>query len=1178
MRRSVVATLSVSCALIAATRPGAGGQPAAPVAADRASRAAQLARVEQVYLSHREAGAPGAAPRAEDLLPRVHRAVAIEALLETRWGVRVTDAMLQAELDRVVRESRRPAVLRELLEACGGDVNVLADVVLRPELALRLAARRYEDTFGPRAQARLEHDVAAATAPAELPRAAGLSWPAAPADRAPGSPADAGCRHGGWSGGGLLEGPASAAGVAWTGSALLVVDGYGGPWTYDPSTDAWRLGSTLRGPDPLREAVVAWTGSSAIVLAADARSNRTYQRGAARILGGYAPGSDSWTPVVNPTTARGVRGIWSGAEGFTYGGAGWWFPTPVSCGAQSVTNQGLKRFDPVTATWSAGPDAPVARRFEHTAVWAGDAQGHGVMLVWGGSSIDYGPQTLLRDGAAFDPVPGTWRVLSAVNAPTARRQHVAVWTGSDMLVWGGRATDASTWFTDGGRYTVASDSWTPISSVQAPSGRSQSGALWTGERMLVWGGIGADGLPRADGAAYDPATDTWAALPPVSSPGGAVVGAAWSGTDAYFVLETGDVVRYRPAANSWIPVRSARDNMIPPRRNAQQVFTGLDLLVWSGLEATTSGWRSDGYRFDLALAAWIPLSSAGAPAPRDGAIVAWSGRSMIVLYGNDAGGWGATAGGRYDLATDSWSAVSRQGEPGLPATAAGAWDGSAVFVWFNGGARYRPDTDTWTPVSSAGAPVLYAYRPLALAMGSRVLVWGLSSAEPRVSIGAKYDPASDAWQAVAPAGVSWPSADGVWNGSRAYLWSAPDGAPDGVPERILDYDPAADAWHGASKGGHDGEAGSVAWDGTGVICSGALQHRVVQTDGPMTCDAFRDPNVVRTRWDPALGQREPLDNLVFPIGRTYAAGDAVLVVADTSNYGLFYDPRHTSNPDADGDGFAACFDCNDGDASIRPGAPELCDGKPNDCLSVSDWSQPTWRYSTTPDNEIDSDHDGYAGCQGDCAPYDASVHPGAPEICDYKDNNCDGTIDEGVRTTYYLDGDADGYGTSTTSSGCATTAPAGWALRAGDCNDGNAAIHPGALELCNGLDDDCDGTADDDVDGAPYPAHDLRLGPSRSAVTWTAQSASRNYDLVRGDLVALLTLHGNFKTSLSACLKNDTTATSATDTFTPAAGGGAYYLYRLRTCQLAVGTYDDVVGGQQGSRDAGIAGSSKACP
>ena len=104
---------------------------------------------------------------------------------------------------------------------------------------------------------------------------------------------------------------------------------------------------------------------------------------------------------------------------------------------------------------------------------------------------------------------------------------------------------------------------------------------------------------------------------------------------------------------------------------------------------------------------------------------------------------------------------------------------------------------------------------------------------------------------------------------------------------------------------------------------------------------------------------------------------------------------------------------------------------------------------------------------GDCNDSDPTVHPGAPEVCNLKDDNCDGTIDEGVKSTFYADVDGDGYGDASSST-AACSAPAGTVADATDCDDATATVHPGATEACNGIDDDCDTLIDEGVQTTFY--------------------------------------------------------------------------------------------------------------
>jgi hypothetical protein len=180
--------------------------------------------------------------------------------------------------------------------------------------------------------------------------------------------------------------------------------------------------------------------------------------------------------------------------------------------------------------------------------------------------------------------------------------------------------------------------------------------------------------------------------------------------------------------------------------------------------------------------------------------------------------------------------------------------------------------------------------------------------------------------------------------------------------------------------------------------------------------------------------------------------------------------------DTDGDGFAACEDCDDADADVNDDAIETCDSVDNDCDGLVDSDDPDTVGTTV--FYGDSDGDGYGGQQyqldaceaapgfvgnsDDCDDLDASSYPGASEVCDDADNDCDGDVDEGVGATWYQDSDSDGYGNGSVSS-VSCDAPSGYVSNALDCDDFNAATHPGSYEICDSADNDCDGSVDEDA-------------------------------------------------------------------------------------------------------------------
>lgn len=242
----------------------------------------------------------------------------------------------------------------------------------------------------------------------------------------------------------------------------------------------------------------------------------------------------------------------------------------------------------------------------HTAVWTGEA-----VLFWGGDEAfakeddGYQPVPPLgrADGGIYDPVADQWRPLPS--APLAGRfDHVAVWTGTEMLVFGGRdATDA---FGDGAAFDPRTGTWRKLASQGAPVGRSSPGAAWTGHELIVVGGRGPEGQPRDDAFAYDPTTDAW-----------------------------------RPLGK------------LTPRDEPTAVWTGEELVVWGGVErdAATKGER-------LVDGRWKPLANAGAPPVRPQQVVTWAGTRLVVWGGREPDDSLTKDGARWDPAADAWMPTS----------------------------------------------------------------------------------------------------------------------------------------------------------------------------------------------------------------------------------------------------------------------------------------------------------------------------------------------------------------------------------------------------------------------------------------------------------------------------------------------------------------------------------------
>lgn len=298
----------------------------------------------------------------------------------------------------------------------------------------------------------------------------------------------------------------------------------------------------------------------------------------------------------------------------------------------------------------------------------------------------------------------------------------------------------------------------------------------------------------------------------------------------------------------------------------------------------------------------------------------------------------------------------------------------------------------------------------------------------------------------------------AWSGEAATSISCPGESPASL---TVTYPDGGESFE-------IGETVTLTWEST-------------NTSGTVHIEFFRGPNLDGTDESIALvGGTEPDNGSYGPVtfyDDAFEEGgdDYYLCIWDSDGSpsdcgGHFSIAGGTSYPDDDSDGYASDVDCDDQDSSVHPGATERCNAEDDDCDgSADDGVSYTYYYR-------DSDSDGYGSGAGtyecdapsgyvsnddDCDDSDREVHPGAAEECDSEDDDCDGSIDEGVSYSYYYrDSDSDGYGSGSGTYDCA--APSGYVSNSDDCDDGDSGVNPGASESCDGEDENCDGIIDDD--------------------------------------------------------------------------------------------------------------------
>jgi N-acetylneuraminic acid mutarotase len=263
---------------------------------------------------------------------------------------------------------------------------------------------------------------------------------------------------------------------------------------YNPSTRSWSPISQSGAPTVVNH-VAFWTGTEMIIF------------GSQQEVHFYNPITDSWrvgetsgAPEYN--TGRSV--VWTGTELIVFGGVD-------SRPGRSNYNTG-SRYNPVTGSWTALSSTNAPGFAYHTAVWTGRE-----MIVFGGFSFT---SNLAQSGFRYNPATDTWTALSTTNAPQGRYRHTAVWTGSEMIVWGGE-TGNSNYATNYGRYNPSANegngAWVTLDSNSGPAARADHKAIWTGSEMIVYGGFNVDNLLLSNGR-YNPTMGLWTGVSTTGAP------------------------------------------------------------------------------------------------------------------------------------------------------------------------------------------------------------------------------------------------------------------------------------------------------------------------------------------------------------------------------------------------------------------------------------------------------------------------------------------------------------------------------------------------------------------------------------------------------------------------------------------------------------------------------------
>lgn len=328
---------------------------------------------------------------------------------------------------------------------------------------------------------------------------------------------------------------------------------------------------------------------------------------------------NTWLPTatrlnIDPGERADHSAIWTGSRMIVWGGRN----------DAGVLKSGCW-YDPGENVWRPinGSNAPAARA-SHSCVWTGD-----LMVIWGGDN----GTAHLNTGGIYYLGNDSWNSTSMTGAPAGRNKHSTVWTGTEMIVWGG--FDGAGTVNTGARFNPITNTWSAMTTTNAPSARMGHTAIWTGTEMIVWGGSNATGLGFFNtGARYNPATDTWTTISTTNAPSARTDHIAawmnpemiiWSGGAGVATASGG---RYNPSTNTWTAI--VPPATVSPRTRAKAIRINNDIYIWGG-KATDSG--NQPLLYTPSMNNWTILSTAGEPQNYERFSMVWTGREIIVFGG-----------------------------------------------------------------------------------------------------------------------------------------------------------------------------------------------------------------------------------------------------------------------------------------------------------------------------------------------------------------------------------------------------------------------------------------------------------------------------------------------------------------------------------------------------------------
>ena len=333
-------------------------------------------------------------------------------------------------------------------------------------------------------------------------------------------------------------------------------------------------------------------------------------------------------------------------------------------------------------------------------------------VIVAGSQRDEGPSVTAGpppSGNSDLLTQGTTQRMSS-SPLRGRSTTAAVWTGTEVVIWGGDSPHGP--HADGAGYDPRRDSWRVL--AESPlSARNAPAAVWTGREVLFWGGNG-EGVDHADGAAYDPAVDKWRRIADGPMPSAGRPIAVWTGTEmiTFAGFNSRKAAAYDPAADRWRVLADLPGQLLAPTPSVAWTGTRVIAVVGSPVEAATI------HSLDPGGATWTDLPRfVGGPRPVGGPVqLAWTGERLLAV----AGGVAAV----LDTDANSWVGVAEAPPQATLGDPTAVWTGSELLLWSGGAEAFLVDPSRRTWRTTPAGDLDQRVQPAAVWADGVFVAWG----------------------------------------------------------------------------------------------------------------------------------------------------------------------------------------------------------------------------------------------------------------------------------------------------------------------------------------------------------------------------------------------------------------------------------------------------------------------